>query len=177
MWPTSSRFCCRLYAETCNLSPVFRNPMSGGPTFDRKDAMIESLLCPRCGQQFPADAPAGLCPTCLLQEGRDSNQCGSSSELTVVISGFVPPEPADLQPHFPQLEVLALLGKGGMGAVYKARQKQLGRLVAVKILPPEVGRDPAFAERFSREARALAQLHHQYIVGIYAFGQTGDLYS
>jgi tRNA A-37 threonylcarbamoyl transferase component Bud32 len=96
--------------------------------------------------------------------------------MTVVVTGFVPPEPADLQPHFPQLEILALLGKGGMGAVYKARQKQLGRLVAVKILPSEVGRDPAFAERFSREARALAQLHHQNIVGVYDFGQTGDLY-
>jgi tRNA A-37 threonylcarbamoyl transferase component Bud32 len=96
--------------------------------------------------------------------------------MTVVVTGFVPPEPADLQPHFPQLEILALLGKGGMGAVYKARQKQLGRLVAVKILPSEVGRDPAFAERFSREARALAQLHHQNIVGVYDFGQTGELY-
>src|SRR5205085_2352872 len=52
----------------------------------------------------------------------------------------------------------------------------LGRMVAVKILPPEVGRDPAFAERFSREARALAQLHHQNIVGVYDFGQSGDLY-
>src|SRR5438552_586903 len=138
--------------------------------------MTESLVCPRCGQQFPADAPAGLCPTCLLQEGRGSTPSGSSSEMTVVVSGFVPPEPADLQPHFPQLEILALLGKGGMGAVYKARQKQLGRMVAVKILPPEVGRDPAFAERFSREARALAQLHHQNIVGVYDFGQSGDLY-
>src|SRR5437762_5355087 len=138
--------------------------------------MIETLRCPRCGQQFPADAPAGLCPTCLLQEGRSSNQSGSSSELTVVVSGFVPPEPADLQPHFPQLEILALLGKGGMGAVYKARQKQLGRLVAVKILPPEVGRDPAFAERFSREARALSNLHHQSIVSVYDFGHTAELY-
>jgi tRNA A-37 threonylcarbamoyl transferase component Bud32 len=138
--------------------------------------MIETLRCPRCGQQFPTDAPAGLCPTCLLEGGRGSTPSGSSSEVTVVISGFVPPEPADLQPHFPQLEIVALLGKGGMGAVYKARQSQLGRLVAVKILPPEVGRDPAFAERFSREARALAQLHHQNIVGVYDFGQSGDLY-
>ena len=58
-----------------------------------------------------------------------------------------------------------------MGAVYKARQPGLDRLVAVKILPPEVGRDPAFAERFTREARALARLNHPNIVAVYDFGQ------
>jgi serine/threonine protein kinase len=56
---------------------------------------------------------------------------------------------------FPQLEILELVGKGGMGAVYKARQKQLDRIVAVKILPPGVGTGAGFAERFAREARAL----------------------
>ena len=66
------------------------------------------------------------------------------------------PAPADLAPHFPQLEILSLLGQGGMGAVYKARQLKLDRFVAVKILPAEWGRDPAFAERFAREARALS---------------------
>ena len=47
-----------------------------------------------------------------------------------------------------------------MGAVYKARQKQLDRIVALKILPPGIGEDPAFAERFAREAKALAKLNH-----------------
>jgi tRNA A-37 threonylcarbamoyl transferase component Bud32 len=96
--------------------------------------------------------------------------------MTVLVSGFVTPDPADLQRHFPQLDIQELLGRGGMGAVYKARQVPLGRDVAVKILPPEVGRDPAFAERFAREARALAQLHHQNIVSVYDFGRSGDLY-
>ena len=73
--------------------------------------------------------------------------------------------------RFPQLEILELLGRGGMGAVYKARQKGLDRLVAVKILPPEVGADPAFAERFTREARALARLSHPNIVAVYDFGR------
>ncbi len=89
---------------------------------------------------------------------------------------FKPPAPEELAGRFPQLEILELLGKGGMGAVYKARQRGLDRLVAVKILPPEVGRDPAFAERFTREARALAQLSHPNIVGVYDFGQTEGLY-
>jgi serine/threonine-protein kinase len=72
---------------------------------------------------------------------------------------------------FPQLEILELIGKGGMGAVYKARQKELDCLVALKILPPGIGRDAAFAERFAREARALAKLNHPGIVTLYEFGQ------
>jgi predicted Ser/Thr protein kinase len=73
------------------------------------------------------------------------------------------------------MEVLELLGRGGMGAVYKARQKELDRLVALKVLPPEVSRDPAFAERFTREARALARLSHPNIVVVYDFGRTPHL--
>ncbi len=57
-----------------------------------------------------------------------------------------------------------------MGAVYKARQKQLDRIVALKILPPGIGDDPAFAERFTREAKALAKLNHPGIVTLYEFG-------
>ena len=69
-----------------------------------------------------------------------------------------------------------MLGRGGMGAVYKARQKQLDRLVALKILPPAVGQDPSFAERFTREARALGKLNHPNIVTLYEFGQTDGLF-
>jgi serine/threonine protein kinase len=63
-----------------------------------------------------------------------------------------------------------------MGAVYKARQKVLDRTVALKILPPGVGQDPAFAERFTREARALAMLSHPGIVTIHDFGRAQGLY-
>jgi serine/threonine protein kinase len=71
------------------------------------------------------------------------------------------------------LEILELIGRGGMGAVYKARQKQLDRVVALKILPPGTGHDAAFAERFAREAKALAKLNHPNIVTLYEFGETG----
>src|SRR5262249_12953133 len=75
-----------------------------------------------------------------------------------------------------QLEILELLGEGGMGAVYKARQRGLDRLVALKILPPRASQDPAFAERFTREAQALARLSHPNIVAVHDFGHAGGLY-
>ena len=84
-----------------------------------------------------------------------------------------PPRPEELQPHFPQLEITGLIGAGGMGAVYRAVQKKLDRTVALKILPLETARDPAFAERFAREAKALALLNHPNIVTVYDFGQSG----
>lgn len=77
---------------------------------------------------------------------------------------------------FPQLEILELLGHGGMGAVYKARQRGLDRLVALKILPPQVSAESTFAERFAREARALARLSHPNIVTVFDLGKSGPLY-
>jgi serine/threonine protein kinase len=87
-----------------------------------------------------------------------------------------PLPPEQIAPHFPQLEILECLGRGGMGVVYKARQKTLNRLVALKLLAPERVDDPKFAERFAREAQALAALSHPNIVTIYDFGQAGGFY-
>jgi serine/threonine protein kinase len=141
--------------------------------------MAETKICPKCRAELPDNAPSGICPKCLMQAGLESEQeVASASQMnpTTPWSGFVPPQPDDLAKFFPQLEILELLGKGGMGAVYKARQPGLERLVAVKILPPEFGTDPAFAERFTREARALASLSHQNIVSIFDFGQVDGQY-
>jgi serine/threonine protein kinase len=106
----------------------------------------------------------------------DDSSGRSHDESTTALptGGFVPPEPGQLAEKFPQLEILQLLGQGGMGAVYKARQKQLDRLVALKILPPEVGRSETFTERFTREARSLAKLNHPQIVTVHEFGRTED---
>jgi tRNA A-37 threonylcarbamoyl transferase component Bud32 len=88
-----------------------------------------------------------------------------------------PPLPlAQITPHFPQLEILECLGRGGMGVVYKARQKTLNRFAALKLLAPERVRDAKFAERFAREAQSLAALNHPNIVTIYDFGQAGGFY-
>jgi uncharacterized protein (TIGR03435 family) len=87
-----------------------------------------------------------------------------------------PLPPEQLAAHFPQLEIIECLGRGGMGVVYKARQKTLNRLVALKLLAPERVRDARFAERFAAEAQALAALNHPNIVTIYDFGQAGGFY-
>ncbi len=128
--------------------------------------------CPNCGTNLPADSPGGLCPKCLLQVGM-AGQSGASAAILATASspagsgpGFVPPTPAESGALFPQLEILELVGKGGMGAVYKARQPQLDRLVAVKILPREIAATPGFEERFVREAKALARLNHPNIVAV-----------
>ena len=142
--------------------------------------MIQAKSCPECGTTLAADALEGLCPRCLLQGGRHGSKETPIRGEAVPTSGFKGPlpalEPAALAQHFPELEILELLGQGGMGAVYKARQLKLDRLVALKVLSAEASADPAFAERFSREARALARLNHPHIVTIHDFGETDGLF-
>ncbi len=84
---------------------------------------------------------------------------------------FQPTGIDELRSLFPALELISLLGFGGMGAVYKARQTKLDRVVALKIIRPDVASDPNFAERFNREARTMARLSHPGIVGIHDFGE------
>jgi tRNA A-37 threonylcarbamoyl transferase component Bud32 len=136
--------------------------------------------CPECGTGLTPDAPEGLCPRCLLKgvigTAHDAIKA-APGEPTGAYAGPTPaPTVDELAPLLPQLELIELIGQGGMGAVYKARQPSLDRLVAVKVLPAEAGRDPAFAERFGREARALARLGHPNIVAIHDVGRAGDLY-
>lgn len=89
---------------------------------------------------------------------------------------FEPPSVEAIAKLFPALEIISLLGAGGMGAVYKARQSGLDRIVALKILPEEFGHDVKFALRFTREARTLAKLSHPNIVSVFEFGNVEDVY-
>lgn len=100
---------------------------------------------------------------------------GEGGTPTSDYPGFTAQTVDELAPLFPQLELIELLGQGGMGAVYKARQKNLDRFVALKILPHDAG-DKGFAERFTREARTLARLNHPGIVAVHDFGTAGGLY-
>jgi serine/threonine-protein kinase len=72
-------------------------------------------------------------------------------------------------------EVLAKLGEGGMGEVYKARDTRLDRTVAIKVLPPHVLDDPAFRARFEREARTASSLEHPNICALYDVGREGTV--
>ncbi len=124
--------------------------------------------CPNCGKPLPPDAPLGLCPECLIKSG------SPTVRADVPGAGFVPPTVEDIAKLFPQFEILSFIGKGGMGAVYKGRQPALDRFIALKVLPSAVANDPGFAERFNREARALARLNHPNIVTVYDFGEVAQ---
>lgn len=127
-------------------------------------------LCPQCREPLPTGSADRLCPKCQSDPGRTTPPSRAKN------APLMPPSPAEIAQHFPQLEILDLLGHGGMGMVYKARQPQLNRFVALKILAPELSSDPAFAGRFSREAQSLARLNHSNIVAVFDFGQTGGFY-
>src|SRR5262245_3497277 len=129
--------------------------------------------CTRCRAALETASLEGLCPRCLLLQAAPEAQ---AEETTPPRPPFAPPSAEELSSRLPQLEVLEVLGCGGMGAVYKARQVKLDRLVALKVLPPAVASSAGFAERFAREARALARLNHPNIVAVHDFGDCSGLY-
>ncbi|MEP4079730.1 protein kinase domain-containing protein [Haloferula sp.] len=129
-----------------------------------------SSTCPDCGTALPEDSPQHLCPSCLLKQAFASRTVDQGPDQTP------PPSPEEIAEKFPQFEITECLGRGGMGVVYKARQKSLNRWVAIKVLAPERVDDEKFAERFSREAQTLAQLNHPNIVTVHDYGETGGLY-
>src|SRR5215831_604335 len=127
--------------------------------------------CPKCGTPIPAEAPQGICPKCLLAQASAPTETGGPEETQSTLPGR-----EDLSKAFPQLEIVELIGQGGMGFVFKARQPKLERFVALKILPQSLACDPAFAERFAREGRVLARLNHPNIVTVHDFGQANGFF-
>jgi len=114
--------------------------------------------------------------TCSLcgQENREGARfcdgCGGALDTTITRVG-TDPELAALRKAFDERYVIeSLLGRGGMGSVYKARERTLDRSVALKIIPDYRGRDPQFIERFRREARIAARLRHPRIVSVHEVG-------
>ena len=129
-------------------------------------------ICSDCQSPVTEELPGGLCPSCLLKIARKHRSDEQATRATGIqqIPGMKnAPTIEELGRHFPELEIIELVGQGGMGAVYKARQRNLDRLVALKIFLYRSD-DPEFAERFKREARALGKLNHPNIVVVHSFG-------
>jgi len=146
-----------------------------------KHSTKRSTVCPECGADLSGSSPGVPCAACLMQLGLQSWSAATGASRTGPASGGPSVEarrdvPPDLAERFPQLEILDLLGEGGMGAVYRARQRALNRTVALKVIKSESQHVTGFAERFVREARALGSLSHPNIVTVYDFGQAGDIY-
>ncbi len=125
--------------------------------------------CLQCDAILDGHEPGDMCRKCGAATTADVH---ASSRATRLSHRLSPPGTLRL----PNLQILELIGQGGMGLVYKARQSNLRRLVAVKVLPLEVTGESEIAARFSREARSLARLNHPNIVAIYDFGQTAGSY-
>ncbi|HSP43762.1 MAG TPA: serine/threonine-protein kinase, partial [Luteolibacter sp.] len=132
---------------------------------------LSTSAWPDCGAPLPPEH--SLCPACLMRQALASRTLARDGDKTPQLP---PPSPEEIADRFPGYEILECLGRGGMGAVYKARQKSLNRLVAIKILAPERVGDGRFAERFTIEAELLAKLGHPHIVTIHDFGETGGLF-
>jgi len=138
--------------------------------------MSDESRCPHCGKKVSADALGGVCPECMLKAGIPTQEATEEAGTHLVDPKVPPPTVEAMAEHFPQLEILECLGRGGMGVVYKARQPKLDRIVALKILAPERGTDTRFADRFAREAQALARLNHPHIVTVYDYGESDGLF-
>ncbi len=133
----------------------------------------ELKTCPQCGAAIPTGAPEGMCPKCLLAGASIQTETGTVSAAK---THRIPPTVEEVAAAFPHLEILELIGQGGMGFVFRGRQPKLERDVAIKILPQHLAEDPKFAGRFAREGILLARLNHPNIVGIFDFGESGGFY-
>lgn len=143
----------------------------------QNSSFSEPPACTQCGATLPSGRIDGLCPECLLEQGlATETDVGTHPNKAPETASRPLPDQEEIARLFPQFEILDCLGRGGMGVVYKARQKALDRLVALKILAPEREKDQQFAARFAHEAKTLAQLNHPNIVTVYEFGESESLF-
>jgi len=97
-----------------------------------------TITCSTCNGELLTSNGQTFCPACLLQQGMKNSTYGAGPKIA-----WQPPAIEKLSAAFPHLEIQQLLGQGGMGAVYKVRQKELDRIAALKVLPGEIARSIA----------------------------------
>src|SRR5918994_904547 len=135
-----------------------------------------SMNCPQCGQ--PLREGALFCTKCGARTVGGGDSLAESVPTAERVGGKTNPHVVEGEALVGRVldgkyEILSPLGEGGMGAVYRARRVHIGDEVAVKVLHPPYVNDETLLERFRREARAAAQLHHPHIVTIHDYGEAG----
>jgi serine/threonine protein kinase len=129
---------------------------------------------PKCARCQSETVASGACHRCLLQMAMEVKQKRRFQQDSMDSPGVESTDIQDLQKHFPNLEIKRLIGRGGMGAIYHARQTSLQRDVAIKVIDRRISNNPEFVDRFEREAIALAKFSHPNIVAVYDHGKTSD---
>ena len=139
---------------------------SGGSSRTRSNEsdIAQFLAHPQGGAANSDDAPTVIT--------HNTKQAQPAPPVPLTVTGEPPSIAGRRLGHF---ELIEAIGSGGMAAVLKARDLELGRIVALKILPPEAARDPESVTRFKQEARSAAKLDHENVARVYFFGEDQGL--